>query len=151
MFSTVILLIDKTLSAHPFSNKAIDLFRLLPQQPVRSVDILQRQVRDIVAHLGHNLICDNAVPQSPDKQGRALDIEAAFDAQKGLVRLVVSRAVAVVVACEQIVSFGRSCYRKSKHQLFDGHLTWRSKTMPRVLFDIVVKLILAHKRRAFQR
>ena len=85
---------------------AVNLLRLLPQQPVRSIDVLQSQVRDVLAHLVDQLVGDNAVAQSPDEQDRTLDVETAFDAQKGLVGLVVGRTIAVIVACEWIVSLG---------------------------------------------
>ena len=97
-FTAMAMLVDKTLRSHPLSNNIVDLLRLLPQQPVRSVNVLHRQVRDIRAHLGNNLVSDNTVAQSPDKQCRTLDVETAFDAQKRLVGLVVGRAVSVVVA-----------------------------------------------------
>jgi hypothetical protein len=62
----------------------------------------------VLAHLVDQLVCDNAVAQSPDEQDRALDVDTALDAEKGLVGFVVGWAVAVVVACEWSVSSGYS-------------------------------------------
>jgi hypothetical protein len=115
MFKSTIMLIDKTLSTHPFSDNGVDLLRLLPQQPVRSIDSVLCQVRNVLAHFSDQLVGNNEVAQSPNEQGRTLDIDTSLDAQKGLVSLVVRRAVAVVVACKWTVSSGYSTSRDLKH------------------------------------
>jgi hypothetical protein len=66
---------------------------------VRSIDVLQCQIRDVLAHLVDQLVCDDAVTQSPDEEDRTLDVETTLNVQKRFIGLVVSGAVSVVVAC----------------------------------------------------
>jgi hypothetical protein len=88
----------QSLSLHPFGDDAIDFLRLLPEQPVRGVDILGGQLRDVVTHLVGKLICDDGIAESPHEQSWALNLDAVLDRQQWLVGLEVGLAVAVVVA-----------------------------------------------------
>jgi hypothetical protein len=87
------------LSLHPFGDEAIDFFWLLPEQPMRCIDVLGSKVWDASTHLTSELICHNGVAKSPHEQCRALDLGTILNVQQGLVGLEVGFAVAVVVAC----------------------------------------------------
>lgn len=91
------------MSLHPFRDDAIDFLRLLPKQPVRGINVLGGQLRNVLTHLVGKLICDDSIAKSPHEQSRALDLGAIFDRQQGFVGLEVGLAIAVVVACELLV------------------------------------------------
>lgn len=88
----------QSLSLHPFSDDCVDLLRLLPEQPVRSIDVLGCVVRNIVSHLDRNLICYNGIAEGSDPQRRAFDLDTVLDCQQRLVSLPVGLSVTVVIA-----------------------------------------------------
>ena len=90
---------NQTLSLHPFGDDAINLLWLLPKQPVRGIDILSGELRDVCTHRVSKLISDDGVAESPHEKSRALDLGAVFNRQQGSVGLPVSLAIAIVVAC----------------------------------------------------
>ena len=97
---------DQSLPLHPLRDNAIDLLRLLPKQPVRSIDGLSTELRNVRSHLVGELIRDDEVAEGPHEQSRAFDLGAVFDRQQGLVGFVVGLAVAVVVACGWLLGHG---------------------------------------------
>jgi hypothetical protein len=141
---------NQPLSLHPFSNKAINLLRLLPKQPMRGIDLSGSKLRNIGAHLANKLISNNRIAQSPHEQSRALDLDSILNLQQRLVGFEVGLTVAVVVACDMSAYNLYSLVPSSPELLGNQKLTRFPQTVPRILLHIKLQLLLADQTRSLE-
>jgi hypothetical protein len=117
---------------------------------VRGIDFFGSEFRNVRAHLANKLISNNRIAQSPHEQSRALDLDAVLNVQQRLVGFEVGLAVAVVVACDMSASDLYSLVPSSLELLGNEELTRFPQTVPRILLNIKLQLLLADQNRPLE-
>lgn len=65
-----------------------------------SINLSNRQIRNIHTHHSNNLARDHIVPQRPDEKSSTLDPNTIVDIQQRPIGFKIREASAVVIACD---------------------------------------------------
>jgi hypothetical protein len=109
---------------------------------MRCINVLGGKIWNIRTHLVGKLIRNDRIAKCSHEQRRTLDLDAVLNRQERFVSLEIGLAIAVIVACCQLVLCRAASYGNRKA------LTGRPEAVSRVLFHVVVQLVLADQGRA---